>query len=103
MSEITVFLGITSAFEMMAVLLAAVGQVLTPVYLPSMCCWAVFWPKDSRLGLSGGHPPSGMTIALSLLVSRLAIGVCEPTIITIAAGTGGCFGVKCAKICEHVS
>ena len=79
-SEITVFLGITSAdqfttaFRVVAVLLAAVGLVLTPVYLLSMCRRVFFGPRIPALAQVGDVNPRELVIALSLLVPTLAIG-----------------------------
>ncbi|OOV36747.1 NAD(P)H-quinone oxidoreductase subunit 4 [Candidatus Synechococcus spongiarum LMB bulk10D] len=79
-SEITVFLGVTSAdqfttaFRVVAVLLAAVGLVLTPVYLLSMCRRVFFGPRIPALAQVGDANPRELAIAFSLLAPTLAIG-----------------------------
>ncbi|MEI8251768.1 MAG: NAD(P)H-quinone oxidoreductase subunit 4 [Synechococcus sp. ELA057] len=79
-SEITVFLGITSSevfttlFRVIAVLLAAIGLVLTPVYLLSLCRRVFFGPRIPALAVVGDMRPRELVIGLSLLVPTLAIG-----------------------------
>ncbi len=79
-SEITVFLGVTSAdhfttaFRIVAVLLAAVGLVLTPIYLLSMCRRVFFGPRIPALAQVGDANPRELFIALTLLVPTMAIG-----------------------------
>jgi proton-translocating NADH-quinone oxidoreductase chain M len=63
-SEITVFLGVTSnnaftvPFRVIAVVLAAIGLVLTPMYLLSLCR-RVFLAPHPGLGRGGRHEASG--------------------------------------------
>ena len=104
-SEITVFFGVTSAdqfttaFRVVAVLLAAVGLVLTPVYLLSMCRRVFFGPRIPALAQVGDANPRELVIALSLLVPtlaigfwpQLAIGLYEPTTTAIAEGARAVF------------
>ena len=79
-SEITVFLGLTSSevfttlFRVIAVLLAAIGLVLTPVYLLSLCRRVFFGPRIPALAVVGDMRPRELVIGLSLLVPTLAIG-----------------------------
>jgi NAD(P)H-quinone oxidoreductase subunit 4 len=79
-SEITVFLGVTSSevfttlFRVIAVLLAAIGLVLTPVYLLSLCRRVFFGPRIPALAVVGDMRPRELVIGLSLLVPTLAIG-----------------------------
>ena len=79
-SEITVFLGITSndsftiGFRVIAILLAAVGLVLTPVYLLSMSRRVFFGPRIPALAVVGDMKPRELVIGLVLLVPTLAIG-----------------------------
>jgi len=79
-SEITVFLGITSSslftisFRVITVLLAAIGLVLTPVYLLSLCRRVFFGPRIPALAVIGDMKPRELVIGLSLLVPTLAIG-----------------------------
>jgi NAD(P)H-quinone oxidoreductase subunit 4 len=79
-SEITVFLGITSStlfttsFRVITVLLAAIGLVLTPVYLLSLCRRVFFGPRIPALAVVGDMKPRELVIGLSLLVPTLAIG-----------------------------
>jgi NAD(P)H-quinone oxidoreductase subunit 4 len=80
-SEITVFLGITSQegftslFRSITVLLAAIGLVLTPVYLLSMCRRVFFGPRIPALAVIDDMRPRELVIGLSLLVPTLVIGV----------------------------
>tara|TARA_Y100001968_G_C19454306_1_gene771309 strand:- start:15181 stop:16749 length:1569 start_codon:yes stop_codon:yes gene_type:complete len=79
-SEITVFLGITSQegftslFRAIAVILAAIGLVLTPIYLLSMCRRVFFGPRIPALALTKEMSPRELTIGLTLLVPTLVIG-----------------------------
>ena len=79
-SEITVFLGITSStlfttsFRVITVLLAAIGLVLTPIYLLSLCRRVFFGPRIPALAVVGDMKPRELLIGLSLLVPTLAIG-----------------------------
>ncbi|MCT4364173.1 MAG: NAD(P)H-quinone oxidoreductase subunit 4 [Synechococcaceae cyanobacterium MAG-AL1] len=79
-SEITVFLGVTSnegfttSFRIVTVLLAAIGLVLTPVYLLSMCRRVFFGPRIPALAVLGDMRPRELVIGLVLLVPTLAIG-----------------------------
>jgi NAD(P)H-quinone oxidoreductase subunit 4 len=79
-SEITVFLGITSSslftisFRVITVLLAAIGLVLTPIYLLSLCRRVFFGPRIPALAVVGDMKPRELVIGLSLLVPTLAIG-----------------------------
>ena len=79
-SEITVFLGVTSnggfttGFRTITVVLAAIGLVLTPVYLLSMCRRVFFGPRIPALAVLGDMRPRELVIGLMLLVPTLAIG-----------------------------
>ncbi|QEY31420.1 NAD(P)H-quinone oxidoreductase subunit 4 [Synechococcus sp. RSCCF101] len=79
-SEITVFLGITSQeaftvpFRVIAIVLAAIGLVLTPIYLLSMCRRVFFGPRIPALAVVGDMSPRELTIGLTLLVPTLVIG-----------------------------
>ena len=79
-SEITVFLGVTSnegfttGFRTITVVLAAIGLVLTPVYLLSMCRRVFFGPRIPALAVVGDMKPRELVIGLMLLVPTLAIG-----------------------------
>jgi NAD(P)H-quinone oxidoreductase subunit 4 len=79
-SEITVFLGLTSSeayttgFRVIAVVLAAIGLVLTPVYLLSLCRRVFFGPRIPALAVVGDMRPRELLIGLSLLVPTLVIG-----------------------------
>ena len=80
-SEITIFLGITSQeaftslFRSITVLLAAIGLVLTPIYLLSMCRRVFFGPRIPALASVADMRPRELVIGLSLLVPTLVIGV----------------------------
>ena len=79
-SEITVFLGIisqegfTSIFRVITIVLAAIGLVLTPVYLLSMCRRVFFGPRIPALAMIEDINPRELTIGLSLIVPTLVIG-----------------------------
>jgi NAD(P)H-quinone oxidoreductase subunit 4 len=79
-SEISVFLGITSnnnftlGFRAITVVLAAIGLVLTPMYLLSMCRRVFFGPRIPALATLGDMNPRELTIALVLVVPTLMIG-----------------------------
>jgi len=79
-SEITVFLGITSneaftpTFRVITIVLAAIGLVLTPMYLLSMCRRVFFGPRIPALATVGDMRPRELTIALVLVVPTLLIG-----------------------------
>ena len=80
-SEITVFLGITSQenftslFRAITVLMAAIGLVLTPIYLLSMCRRVFFGPRIPALASVEDMHPRELVIGLSLLVPTLVIGI----------------------------
>tara|TARA_Y100001968_G_scaffold333627_1_gene397728 strand:+ start:680 stop:2251 length:1572 start_codon:yes stop_codon:yes gene_type:complete len=79
-SEITVFLGITSQdgytslFRAITILLAAIGLVLTPIYLLSMCRRVFFGPRIPALAMIEEMNPRELTISFSLLIPTLVIG-----------------------------
>ena len=79
-SEITVFLGITSQegftslFRAITILLAAIGLVLTPIYLLSMCRRVFFGPRIPALSIVKEMDARELSIGLSLLVPTLVIG-----------------------------
>ncbi|AAQ00112.1 MULTISPECIES: NAD(P)H-quinone oxidoreductase subunit 4 [Prochlorococcus] len=79
-SEITIFLGITSQdaftsiFRSISILIAAIGLVLTPVYLLSMCRRVFFGPRIPALAMVEEMNSRELLIALSLLVPTLFIG-----------------------------
>ncbi|MFN9244220.1 MAG: NAD(P)H-quinone oxidoreductase subunit 4 [Cyanobacteriota bacterium] len=79
-SEITVFLGITAnsdltpGFRVITIVLAAIGLVLTPVYLLSLCRRVFFGPRIPALAMVGDMTPRELVIGMSLLVPTLVIG-----------------------------
>jgi NAD(P)H-quinone oxidoreductase subunit 4 len=79
-SEITVFLGVTAndgfttGFRVITVVLAAIGLVLTPVYLLSLCRRVFFGPRIPALAVVGDMKPRELLIGLCLLVPTLVIG-----------------------------
>jgi NAD(P)H-quinone oxidoreductase subunit 4 len=79
-SEITVFLGLTQSdrftlgFRVVAIVLAAIGLVLTPVYLLSLCRRVFFGPRIPALAVVGDMKPRELVIGLTLLVPTLVIG-----------------------------
>jgi NAD(P)H-quinone oxidoreductase subunit 4 len=79
-SEITVFLGVTAndgfttGFRVITIVLAAIGLVLTPVYLLSLCRRVFFGPRIPALAVVGDMKPRELVIGLTLLVPTLVIG-----------------------------
>ncbi len=79
-SEITIFLGITSQdlftslFRSITISLAAIGLVLTPIYLLSMCRRVFFGPRIPALALVDDLNPRELIISLSLIIPTLLIG-----------------------------
>lgn len=79
-SEITVFLGVTAnnefttGFRVIVIVLAAIGLVLTPVYLLSLCRRVFFGPRIPALAVVGDMTPRELLIGLTLLVPTLVIG-----------------------------
>jgi NAD(P)H-quinone oxidoreductase subunit 4 len=78
-SEITVFLGITSSaftpsFRVVTIVLAAIGLVLTPIYLLSLCRRVFFGPRIPALAMVGDMTPRELVIGMCLLVPTLVIG-----------------------------
>ena len=92
-SEITVFFGMTSAshftvaFRTVSVLLAAVGLVLTPIYLLSMCRRVFFGPRIPALALVGDAKPRELGIALTLLAPTVLIGFWPQPLINLYEST----------------
>ena len=79
-SEITVFLGITSQdgfsslFRSITIIIAAIGLVLTPIYLLSMCRRVFFGPRIPALATVKEMNGRELTIGFSLLLPTLVIG-----------------------------
>lgn len=80
-SELTIFLGFatdanyTAAFRVLVVFLAAVGLVLTPIYLLSMLRRMFFGDLKLKLdGLQWDLKPRELFVAMCLLVPVIAIG-----------------------------
>ncbi len=79
-SEITVFLGITSQeiftsfFRSITIVLSAIGLVLTPIYLLSMCRRVFFGPRIPALALIEDMNVRELIIGLSLVIPTLIIG-----------------------------
>ena len=79
-SEITVFLGVTSQnnftsiFRAITIVMAAIGLVLTPIYLLSMCRRVFFGPRIPALAKVEEMDPRELAIGLSLLLPTLVIG-----------------------------
>ncbi len=61
-------------FRVITVVLAAIGLVLTPVYLLSLCRRVFFGPRIPALAQVGDMKPRELLIGLSLLVPTLVIG-----------------------------
>ena len=79
-SEITVFLGVTAndsftiGFRVITIVLAAIGLVLTPIYLLSLCRRVFFGPRIPALAVVGDMKTRELLIGLTLLVPTLVIG-----------------------------
>ncbi len=79
-SEFTIFLGITSQeiftsiFRAVTIALAAIGLILTPMYLLSMCRRVFFGPRIPALAMVDEMTPRELIIALSLIIPTLVIG-----------------------------
>ncbi len=79
-SEITIFLGVTSQegftsfFRSITILIAAIGLVLTPIYLLSMCRRVFFGPRIPALAIIQEMNVRELSIGLSLLIPTLVIG-----------------------------
>ncbi len=79
-SEITIFLGITSQdgftsiFRSITILISAIGLVLTPIYLLSMCRRVFFGPRIPALAIVEEMRPRELFISLSLIIPTLFIG-----------------------------
>ncbi len=92
-SEITVFLGITSQsgftslFRAITIFIAAIGLVLTPIYLLSMCRRVFFGPRIPALAIIEDMNPRELTIGLSLLIPTLAIGFWPRVAIDLYSAT----------------
>jgi len=77
---INVFLGITSQegfssiFRSITILIAAIGLVLTPIYLLSMCRRVFFGPRIPALATVKEMNGRELTIGFSLLLPTLVIG-----------------------------
>ncbi len=86
-SEITVFLGITSQenftsiFRAISIFLAAIGLVLSPIYLLSMCRRVFFGPRIPALASVNEMNYRELSIGLSLLVPTLLIGLWPRAVI----------------------
>jgi NAD(P)H-quinone oxidoreductase subunit 4 len=83
-SELTIFLGVTSSdvysssFKVIVVFLAAVGLILTPIYLLSMLRQVFYGERNLNLNLdftSGDAKPREIFIAACLLLPILGIGL----------------------------
>ena len=62
-------------FRSITVLMAAIGLVLTPIYLLSMCRRVFFGPRIPALASVADMRPRELVIGLSLLVPTLVIGI----------------------------
>nr|YP_002049491.1 NAD(P)H-quinone oxidoreductase subunit 4 [Paulinella chromatophora]ACB43281.1 NAD(P)H-quinone oxidoreductase subunit 4 [Paulinella chromatophora] len=79
-SEITIFLGITTqesftiVFRAISVIVSAIGLVLTPIYLLSLCRRVFFGQRIPALAVVGDMSPRETIVGLILLVPTLVIG-----------------------------
>ena len=86
-SEITVFLGITSqenftsTFRAITIFIAGIGLVLTPIYLLSMCRRVFFGPRIPALAITQEMNQRELIIGLCLIIPTLFIGF-WPRLIT---------------------
>ncbi len=103
-SEITVFLGLTSSdafttgFRVIAVVLAAIGLVLTPVYLLSLCRRVFFGPRIPALAVVGDMRPRELLIGLSLLVPTLVIGFWPRVAIDLYEASTNALATELAQV-----
>jgi NAD(P)H-quinone oxidoreductase subunit 4 len=103
-SEITVFLGLTSSedyttgFRVIAVVLAAIGLVLTPVYLLSLCRRVFFGPRIPALAVVGDMQPRELLIGLSLLVPTLVIGFWPRVAIDLYEASTNALATELAQV-----
>jgi len=102
--ELTIFLGITtsdaysSTFKFVVVLLAAVGLILTPIYLLSMLREVFYGEENSGLIIEeymGDAKPREVFIAVCLLVPIIGIGL-YPKVATQT------YDVKTVAVAAHV-
>jgi len=102
--ELTVFLGITtsdaysSTFKFVVLLLAAVGLILTPIYLLSMLREVFYGEENSGLIIEeylGDAKPREIFIAVCLLVPIIGIGL-YPKVATQT------YDVKTVAVAAHV-
>jgi len=102
-SEITVFLGITAndgfttGFRVITVILAAIGLVLTPVYLLSLCRRVFFGPRIPALAVVGDMKPRELLIGLTLLVPTLVIGFWPRVAIDFYEASTNALAVELAR------
>jgi NAD(P)H-quinone oxidoreductase subunit 4 len=103
-SEITVFLGVTSsddytiAFRVIAVVLAAIGLVLTPIYLLSLCRRVFFGPRIPALAVVGDMRPRELVIGLTLLVPTLVIGFWPRVAIDLYEASTNALATQLAQV-----
>ena len=80
-SELTIFLGLTtsdiysSSFKLIIVFLAAVGLLITPIYLLSMLRRVFFGTQSDAFAPLSDAQPRELAIALCLLVPIIGIGL----------------------------
>jgi NAD(P)H-quinone oxidoreductase subunit 4 len=102
-SEITVFLGVTSydgftiGFRVITVVLAAIGLVLTPVYLLSLCRRVFFGPRIPALAVVGDMKSRELLIGLTLLVPTLVIGFWPRVAIGVYEGSTNALAAELAS------
>ena len=102
-SEITVFLGVTSydgftiGFRVITVVLAAIGLVLTPVYLLSLCRRVFFGPRIPALAVVGDMKSRELVIGLTLLVPTLVIGFWPRVAIGVYEGSTNALAAELAS------
>jgi NAD(P)H-quinone oxidoreductase subunit 4 len=103
-SEITVFLGVTASddytipFRVIAVVLAAIGLVLTPVYLLSLCRRVFFGPRIPALAVVGDMRPRELVIGLTLLVPTLVIGFWPRVAIDLYEASTNALATELAQV-----
>ncbi|HEY9695566.1 MAG TPA: NAD(P)H-quinone oxidoreductase subunit 4 [Oculatellaceae cyanobacterium] len=101
--ELTVFLGFTtsdaysSAFKVVVVLLAAVGLIITPIYLLSMLRQVFYGKENSQLTIEPwmDAKPREIFITLCLIVPIIGIGL-YPKVATQT------YDVKTVEVAAHV-
>jgi NAD(P)H-quinone oxidoreductase subunit 4 len=88
----------TIAFRVIAVVLAAIGLVLTPIYLLSLCRRVFFGPRIPALAVVGDMRPRELVIGLTLLVPTLVIGFWPRVAIDLYEASTNALATELAQV-----